>query len=65
MARMTLEDALRELEFLFEAARYPSYKESWEIVREYAREGERHRQAEGSDGAKESETEPKSLGASR
>jgi len=48
MARTTLEDALRELEFLFKPERYPSYRESWEVVREYALEGQRFRRSQGS-----------------
>lgn len=51
MARMTLEDALRELEFLFEPGRYPSYRESWETIREHALDGQRYRQSKGGDGS--------------
>jgi len=51
MANMTLEDALRDLEFLFEASRYPSYSESWKLVREFARDGQKYRQSQGTSGS--------------
>jgi len=51
MASITLEDALRELEFLFAPERYPSYKESWRTVREFALDGQLYRQSKGAAGA--------------
>jgi len=51
MASMTLEDALRDLEFLFAPERYPSYKESWRIVCEYALDGQLYRQSKGAAGS--------------
>lgn len=45
MATITLEEALRKLEFLFEPERYPSYRDCWNIIREYALDGQVYRRS--------------------